>query len=120
VLRPSSERKTLFTNFEYNITERTTAYLQGNFAQTEGRNKNQPTVGTYCARFDSPGTTGTNAVAGTTWNFSTTTPGLVNGLPYIGLARSTQLNQAPTSIPIAVIELHRAAHVAALEPQSLV
>ncbi|HWL63553.1 MAG TPA: TonB-dependent receptor [Steroidobacteraceae bacterium] len=104
VMRPSSERKTLFTNFEYNITEQTTAYLQGNYARTEGVNKNAPTVGTYCARFDSAGTVGQNAVAGTVWNFSTTTPGIVNGLPYIGLARSSQLNMAPTSIPSAVID----------------
>jgi outer membrane receptor protein involved in Fe transport len=103
VMRPSSERKTLFTNFEYNLTETTTAYLQGNYAQTEGLNKNLPTTGTYCARFDTPGTAGINAPAGTVWNFSTTTPGLVNGQAYIGLPRSTQLNQAPTSIPTAVV-----------------
>jgi outer membrane receptor protein involved in Fe transport len=103
VMRPSSQRKTLFTNFEFNLTETTTAYVQGNFAKTEGENKNQPTVGTYCARFQNQGVAGTNAPAGTVWNFSTTTPGIVNGLPYIGLARSPQLAQAPTSIPTAVI-----------------
>src|SRR5690606_3393581 len=35
VMRPSSERRTLFTNFEFNVTERTTAYMQGNLSQTE-------------------------------------------------------------------------------------
>jgi outer membrane receptor protein involved in Fe transport len=102
VLRPSSERKTLFTNFEYNFTERTTGYFQGNFARTEGTNKNPPTQGTYCVRFDSTGTAGINAPAGTTWYHSTTNPGTVNGMPYSGPARSTQLNMAPNAIPGAV------------------
>jgi outer membrane receptor protein involved in Fe transport len=102
VLRPSSERKTFLANFEFDFTDRLTGYLQGNYAQTEGVNKNVPTTGTYCARFNAAGTSGTNAPAGTVWNFSTTTAGLVNNLPYIGLTRSSQLTMAPTSIPEAV------------------
>jgi len=54
-LRPSSERRTLFTNFEYNLTERTTAYLQANYANTEGLNRNGYTQGSYCVRFNNPG-----------------------------------------------------------------
>ncbi len=54
-------------------------------ARTEGDNKNPPTRGNYCVRFDSTGTAGNNAAAGTVWTFSTTTPGIVNGQAYIGL-----------------------------------
>src|SRR5690606_19260608 len=32
-MRPSTERRTLFTNFEFNFTERTTGYFQGNYAK---------------------------------------------------------------------------------------
>ncbi|HEX2617854.1 MAG TPA: TonB-dependent receptor [Flavobacteriales bacterium] len=103
VLQPSSERKTLFTSFEYDLTDRSTAYFQGNYARTEGDNKNPPTRGNYCVRFDSAGTAGINAPVGTVWNFSTTTPGLVNGLPYIGLTRSPQLSAAPLAIPATVV-----------------
>jgi outer membrane receptor protein involved in Fe transport len=55
VMRPSSERKTLFTNFEFNFTERTTGYFQGNYAKTEGRNRNTYTTGDYCVRFHTGG-----------------------------------------------------------------
>ena len=54
-MRPSSDRKTLFTNFEFDFTERTTGYFQGNYAKTEGVNKNRYTTGDYCVRFDQPG-----------------------------------------------------------------
>jgi len=55
-MRASSDRKTLFTNFEYNFTERTTGYFQGNYAKTTGLNRNRYTQGSYCVRFNSPGT----------------------------------------------------------------
>jgi outer membrane receptor protein involved in Fe transport len=61
VMRPSSERRTLFTNFEYNVTERTTAYLQANYSETEGLNRNGYTTGNYCVRFNG---LGTSAVVG--------------------------------------------------------
>jgi outer membrane receptor protein involved in Fe transport len=54
-LRANSERRNIFTNFEYNINERTTAYFQGRYAQTEGKNYNGYTQGNYCVRFDTPG-----------------------------------------------------------------
>src|SRR5690606_21794827 len=54
-MRASSERKTLFMNFEYDFTERTTGYVQANYARTEALNKNAYTMGNYCVRFDSQG-----------------------------------------------------------------
>ena len=54
-MRPSSERRTLFLNFEYDLTERTTGYVQANYARTEALNKNAYTTGNYCVRFDSQG-----------------------------------------------------------------
>jgi outer membrane receptor protein involved in Fe transport len=54
-LRPSSGRKTMLMNFEYSITERTTAYVQANYAKTDGLNKNRYTTGNYCVRFNSQG-----------------------------------------------------------------
>ncbi|MDQ2642098.1 MAG: TonB-dependent receptor [Pseudomonadota bacterium] len=104
VMRPSSERKTLFTNFEYNLTETTTLYLQGNYAKTEGLNKNAPTAGTYCARFDAVGTVGTNAPAGTVWNYSTNVAGLVNNLPYLDLGRASQFNPGPSGFAPALMQ----------------
>ncbi len=58
-MRPSSNRKTLFGNFEFNITDRTTAYLQTNYAKTGGLNKNRYTTGTHCVRFNTQGTVAT-------------------------------------------------------------
>jgi iron complex outermembrane receptor protein len=54
-LRPQSERKNFFGNFEYDFTETTTAYLQGSYAITEADNNNRYTTSTACARFDAPG-----------------------------------------------------------------
>jgi outer membrane receptor protein involved in Fe transport len=63
-LLPSNKRRVLFSNFEYNITERTTGYFQARYATTEAENRNLHTTGTYCARFDSPGQASTFAAAG--------------------------------------------------------
>jgi len=60
-MRSNSERRNIFTNFEYNISERTTASLQARYSQTEGQNYNGYTTGNYCVRFNTPGT---SAVAG--------------------------------------------------------
>jgi outer membrane receptor protein involved in Fe transport len=54
-LTPSSERKTFFTNFEYDFTTATTGYVQGRYATTHGDNKNRYTTGTACVRFDNRG-----------------------------------------------------------------
>ena len=51
----SSERKSVFTNFEYDISSRTTAYVQANYARTDALNRNTYTTGDYCVRFDQPG-----------------------------------------------------------------
>jgi outer membrane receptor protein involved in Fe transport len=71
-LRAGTNRKTFFGNFEYNVTERTTAYLQTNYAKTDSTNKNRYTRGDYCVRFDQGGTAGTNADAQAVWAFGTT------------------------------------------------
>jgi outer membrane receptor protein involved in Fe transport len=60
-MRSANERKTIFTNLEFNVTERTTAYLQANFAKTEGENRNTYTTSTQCVKF---GTQGVAGVAG--------------------------------------------------------
>jgi outer membrane receptor protein involved in Fe transport len=54
-LRSGSDRKTLFTNFEFNFTERTTGYLQTSYAKTEAYNKNRYTTSQACVRFNTPG-----------------------------------------------------------------
>jgi hypothetical protein len=83
-MRPESDRKTLFGNFEYNLTERTTAYLQTNYAKTEGRNVQAQTSGSYCVRYDSTGTAGTNSLAGQRIYFTVATAnlGFVDGQAY--------------------------------------
>ncbi len=83
-LIPSNNRKSLFSNFEYDITPRTTAYMQASYAATDAVNRNPLTTGSYCARFDVPGVKGTNAVAGATLIFATTQPAheISTGLPY--------------------------------------
>jgi outer membrane receptor protein involved in Fe transport len=52
---PSNERKTFFTNFEFDINSTTTAYLQGRYATTDADNKNRYTRQDSCVRFDSQG-----------------------------------------------------------------
>jgi len=55
VMRPSSERKSFFSNFEYDFTERTTAYVQASYARTDSVNLNTYTEGTACSRFQDAG-----------------------------------------------------------------
>jgi hypothetical protein len=83
-MRPESDRKTLFGNFEFNLTERTTAYLQTNYAKTEGRNRLAPQNGNYCVRWDTQGAAGNNALAGTVIYFTSIQAnlGTVNGELY--------------------------------------
>jgi outer membrane receptor protein involved in Fe transport len=99
-MRPSNERKVFFSNFEYNVNERTTAYLQANFSQTEGLNQNQWTRGNYCVRFDAQGVAGTNAPAQAVLVFGSS-GGEVNGVTYnrtrdsrFGSITSPQVNAA--------------------------
>ncbi len=105
-MRAESDRKTLFGNFEYNLTERTTAYLQTNYAKTDGLSRNQPSSGSYCVRFDGGGTAGTNVLAGGRIYFTTSTTnlGTVDGESYpdgtVIPIRSTQLN--PIGATLAV------------------
>jgi outer membrane receptor protein involved in Fe transport len=54
-MRSENERRTLFTNFEFNFTERTTGYIQANYAKTEGTNRNTYTTSTNCIKFGAPG-----------------------------------------------------------------
>jgi len=63
-LQPSNERKVFFTNFEYDFNERTSGYLQARYANTEALNRNQQTMDTYCARFDTQGQASSFAPAG--------------------------------------------------------
>jgi outer membrane receptor protein involved in Fe transport len=100
VLRAGNNRKTVFSNFEYNITERTTAYVQGNYAKTHAVNKNAYTRGDYCVRFDGQGSTGTNADPGSVWIYSTTNAVTVvtTGQPYAGLTRTAQLGTITTAV----------------------
>jgi outer membrane receptor protein involved in Fe transport len=75
-LRPESERKNLFTNFEFDFTERTTGYLQASYAMTNANNTQRYTQTIGCARFDAPGVpaqTGGKVVAGETVYFGTGT-----------------------------------------------
>ncbi len=105
-MRPSSDRKTLFSNFEYDLTGSTTAYLQANYAKTEGLNKNRYTSGTYCARFNAPGIRGTNSAAQTVWNYGSTFGTLIDGSPYNSpLAKSAQLSNAPANSGFNIREL---------------
>jgi outer membrane receptor protein involved in Fe transport len=55
-IRPSTDRKVLFTHFEYDFTERTTGYLEASYSRTVSLNQNGYTTGNYCVRFDSQGT----------------------------------------------------------------
>jgi outer membrane receptor protein involved in Fe transport len=75
-LSSGSDRKSLFTNFEFNFTERTTGYLQTSYAKTSAYNKNRYTSNNACVRFNSPGTAavlGGSARAGDTIFFGSGT-----------------------------------------------
>lgn len=66
-IRPSSERATFFTNFEFNLTENSTVYFQGNYSRTTAENRNRFTTSTNCVRFQTQGVNGTNGAAGDIW-----------------------------------------------------
>jgi outer membrane receptor protein involved in Fe transport len=96
-LRPDTETRTLFTNFEYDINPTTTANLQLSYGQSDNMNRNRYTTGTYCVRFDpavASAARGTNALAGQTLVFSTlaSVVRVDNGAPYGGffIQRATQ------------------------------
>jgi outer membrane receptor protein involved in Fe transport len=54
-MRSGNQRKTGFANFEFNFTERTTGYLQANYAKTEGTNLNTYSTSNNCVRFQTRG-----------------------------------------------------------------
>ena len=54
-LTSGNERKSFFSNFEFDLDSRTTAYLQARYATTESLNKNRYTRQDSCVRFDSQG-----------------------------------------------------------------
>jgi outer membrane receptor protein involved in Fe transport len=72
-IRPSTDRKTLFTNFEYDVTNRMTAYVQANYSRTESMNKQTYLTSSNCVRFNSPGVNGTNGAVGDVWWNGTST-----------------------------------------------
>jgi outer membrane receptor protein involved in Fe transport len=72
-MRPSTERGTFFTNFEYDLNSNATVYFQGNYSKTEAENRNRYTSTLNCVRFDSPGLNGTNGAAGDIWWNGTST-----------------------------------------------
>jgi outer membrane receptor protein involved in Fe transport len=96
-IRPDNQRKTLFSNFEYDVSDRTTLYFQGNYSKTEATNRNRYTATTNCVRFNSPGINGTNGAVGDIWYNGTST---LNG--YRVVATGQLYGQgAGGSIPIA-------------------
>lgn len=104
-LLPSNERKVLFSNFEYNLTERTTAYLQARYANTRAENRNLQTTGTYCARFDSPGQASTFAPAQAVLYYTQNATNIVmaDGQPYPSAdkLRDTRLVNATATAALA-------------------
>jgi outer membrane receptor protein involved in Fe transport len=62
-MSPASERKTAFTHFEFDFTERLTGYAEASYALTEGVNRQFPTQLNACVRFDQPGVPGTTVAA---------------------------------------------------------
>jgi outer membrane receptor protein involved in Fe transport len=90
---PETERRTVFTNLEYELTPRLTGYLQGSYARTDSLNRNSYTSGTACVRFNSPGADaqpGGSARAGDFipygGNGEAFRDPFVDGVPYVDLA----------------------------------
>jgi len=54
-LSPASNRKTAFSHFEFDFTERTTGYVEASYAKTAGVNIQFPTQLGACVRFNTPG-----------------------------------------------------------------
>jgi outer membrane receptor protein involved in Fe transport len=102
-MRPSNTRKTLFGNFEFNLTERTTAYAQANYAKTESQNNNRYTTGTHCVRYNSAGTPGTNVAVGELIFSTTAVTGTVNGAPW---PATNRLRNALLTTPAAGLASH--------------
>jgi outer membrane receptor protein involved in Fe transport len=67
-LRPSTERSTVFTNFEFGLSNRLTGFAQASYAKIDSLSRNSHTIGTACLRFNSTGAAaipGGSAAAGT-------------------------------------------------------
>jgi outer membrane receptor protein involved in Fe transport len=66
-IRPSTERRSVFTNFEYSFNERLAGYLQASYAKIDSLSRNSYTLGNACVRFNTTGvaaTPGGTAMAG--------------------------------------------------------
>jgi len=72
-MRPSTERKTFFANFEFDFSESMTGYVQANYSLTESENRQAYLASSHCVRFNSPGINGTNGSAGDIWWNGTST-----------------------------------------------
>lgn len=67
-LRPSTERASVFTNLDFDFTERLTGYVQASYAKVDSLSRNPYTIGNACVRFNTPGVAaiaGGAAAAGT-------------------------------------------------------
>src|SRR5690606_37316782 len=51
-MRPSTDRKTFFANFEFDFTERMTGYVQANYSHTESENRQAYLASSHCVRFN--------------------------------------------------------------------
>ncbi|HTQ36137.1 MAG TPA: TonB-dependent receptor [Steroidobacteraceae bacterium] len=58
-LQPSSNKKSLLANLEYDFNPQTTGYLQASYAKTNNENRNPYTTGSYCVHFDTQGVAAT-------------------------------------------------------------
>ena len=110
-LRPDTESRSLFANFEYDVTPTTTANLQLTYGKTDNMNRNRYTQGSYCARFDPNVATaarGTNAAAGQVLRFGVYTAAtrVDTGGSYGGLFNARSTTHFPTfgniSTPLAI------------------
>jgi outer membrane receptor protein involved in Fe transport len=72
-MRPDSERRTFFANFEFDFSETMTGYVQANYSHSQAENRQAYLTSTNCVRFDSPGINGTNGAVGDIWYNGTST-----------------------------------------------
>jgi outer membrane receptor protein involved in Fe transport len=54
-MRAPTNKKSMFTNFEYDFSSRTTGYMQARYSETRSTNINAYSQGNYCIRFDTQG-----------------------------------------------------------------
>ncbi len=96
-MRPEQERKTFFANFEFDLSERMTGYVQANYSLSEAENRQAYLTSSNCVRFHSPGVNGTNGAVGDIWYNGTST-----GNGYRTVEGNLLYGQGPGgSIPVA-------------------